>query len=186
MNPIYTLIMQDLLQGVASAERTPAAGSAAAATAALATALIAKAARRSRDVWPEAGGAIAQSKLLDTRLWALAHDLELSYIAAIDALESADPDAIGERLPQAAQDALRLAVIAADVAELAAETGQRCNQAHHADVSVAARLAHAATWAGVHLVEVNLLSRAGDRRSGEATIALGRARASVENLASGA
>jgi len=178
--------MEHLLHDLASAQRTPAAGSAAAATAALATALVAKAAQRSRDVWPEAGGAIAQSRLLDSRLWALAGELEASYAAAIDALESGNPDAIGDRLPQAADDALRLAIAAADVAELAAEAGQRCNQAHHADVSVAARLAHAAAWAGAHLVDVNLLSRAGDRRSGDAHLAVGRARASVENLASGA
>ena len=177
--------MEHLLYGVASAERTPAAGSAAAAAAALAAALVAKAARRSRDVWPEAGGAIAQSKLLDTRLWALAEELEASYVAAIDALESGDPDANGTQLPRAADDALRLATIAADVAELAAETGQRCNQAHHADVSVAAGLAHAAAWSGAHLVDVNLLSRAGDRRSADAHLAVGRARSSVENLASG-
>ena len=75
-------------------------------------------------------------------------------------------------------------MIAADVAELAAEAGHRCNPAHHADVSVAARLAHAAAWAGAHLVEVNLLSRADDLRSGRARLALARAHASVENLAS--
>jgi len=176
--------MDRLLERVASAERTPAAGSAAAAAAALGAALVAKAARRSRDVWPDAGGAVAQSSLLAARLRALAADLEASYAAAIDALASGDAEAIGVRLPAAAEDSLRLALVAADVAELASEAGHRCNPAHHADVSVGAGLAEAAARAGAHLVGVNLLSRTGDTRSGEAQRAVARARASVENLAS--
>jgi formiminotetrahydrofolate cyclodeaminase len=175
--------MEHLLERVGSDERTPAAGSAAAASAALGAALVAKAARRSRDVWPEAGGAIAQTETLQARLTTLAAALEASYAAAIEALQAGEADAIADRLPRAAEDSLQLAMIAADVAELAAEAGHRCNPAHHADVSVAARLAHAAAWAGAHLVDVNLLSRADDPRSGRARLALARAHASVESLA---
>ena len=61
--------MERLLTRVSSAERTPAAGSAATAAAALAAALVTKVARRSREVWPEAGGAIAQAAAFDSRLW---------------------------------------------------------------------------------------------------------------------
>jgi formiminotetrahydrofolate cyclodeaminase len=176
--------MQQLLIGVRSQQRTPAAGSAATATAALAAALVMKAARRSQDLWPEAGGAIAQAAALEARLWEGAGRLEDSYQAAIAALESGDPDAIGERLPAAAQDALELARIAADLADLAVDAAHHCDQAHHADVTVAAMLAEAAAASGAHLVAVNLLSRPDDARTSEARLLVARAHAAAEMLAS--
>jgi formiminotetrahydrofolate cyclodeaminase len=175
--------VEELLKAVGSAQRTPAAGSAATATAALATALVAKAARRSKQVWPEAGGAIAQAAALDARLRETATALEVSYDTAIEALEAGDQDQIAVCVPRAAQDSLELARIAADVAELAVDTGHRCDQAHHADMAVAAMLAEAATRAGAHLVAVNLLSREDDDRSSEARLLVGRAQAAALTLA---
>jgi formiminotetrahydrofolate cyclodeaminase len=176
--------MEGLLTRVRSQQRSPAAGSAATATAALAAALVMKAARRSRELWPEAGGAIAQAAALEARLWQVAEQLEQSYQTAIAALEASDPDRIAVTLPAAAQDALELARIAADVADLAVDAAHHCDQAHHADVTVAAMLAEAATAAGAHLVSVNLLSRPDDARTSEARMLVARAHTASETLAS--
>ncbi|HYW29571.1 MAG TPA: cyclodeaminase/cyclohydrolase family protein [Gaiellales bacterium] len=176
--------MDHLLDRVRSDERSPAAGSAGTATAALATALVMKAARRSRAVWPEAGGAIAQAAALETRLWAAGDELERTYRRAVEALESGDQEAIGEFVPAAADASLELARIAADVAELAVDAAHHCDQAHHADVTVAAILATAASRTGAQLVAVNLLSRPDDARSSEARLLVERAQAAAEMLAS--
>ena len=176
--------MEQLLTRVASEQRTPAAGSAAAAVAALAAALLMKAARRSRDIWPEAGGSIAQAEALDARLRAIADGLELSYEKAVGSLEAGDPDAIAVALPQAAQDPLELARVAADVAVLAVDAAHHCDQSHHADVTVAAMLAEAAARAGARLVEVNLLSRDDDDRVSEARLLVARAAEAAATLAS--
>ncbi|HWH64712.1 MAG TPA: hypothetical protein VNS99_01375, partial [Gaiellales bacterium] len=74
--------------------------------------------------------------------------------------------------------------IAADLAELALEAGHRCDQAHHADMTVAAVLAEAAARARALLVAVNLLSRTDDSRSSEARLLVARAETAAETLAS--
>jgi formiminotetrahydrofolate cyclodeaminase len=176
--------MEQLLERVRSDERSPAAGSAGAATAALAAALVVKAARRSRGVWPEAGGAIAQAAALEARLWQASEQLERSYERAVAALDAGDEQRIATLVPAAADDSLVLARIAADVAELAADAAHHCDQAHHADMTVAAVLAEAATRSGAHLVAVNLLSRPDDARSGEARLLVDRARQAAAMLAS--
>ncbi len=173
-----------LLDRVRSDERSPAAGSAGTASAALAAALVMKAARRSRAVWPEAGGAIAQAAALETRLWAASAELERSYRRAVEALESGDQEGIGQFVPAAADASLELARIAADVDELAVDAAHHCDQAHHADVTVAAILATAAARTGAHLVAVNLLSRPDDFRSSEARLLVERSHAAAEMLAS--
>src|SRR6185437_7119751 len=94
--------------------------------------------------------------------------LEMSYEAATEALETSNQPRIAETLPQAAEDSLELARIAADLAELALESGHRCDQAHHADMMVA----------------VNLLSRTDDSRSSEARLLVARAETAAETLAS--
>jgi formiminotetrahydrofolate cyclodeaminase len=173
-----------LLDRVRSDQRSPAAGSAGTAAAALAAALVTKAARRSRPVWPEAGGAVAQAAALETRLWKAGDQLERSYREAVDALESGDQEAIGELVPAAAEASLELARVAADVAELAVDAAHHCDQAHHADVTVAAILAAAAARTGAHLVAVNLLSRPDDARSLEARLLVERSHQAAEMLAS--
>jgi formiminotetrahydrofolate cyclodeaminase len=160
--------VDELLTRVASAERTPAAGSAAAAAAELAAALVIKAARRSRDEWDEAGGAIAQASALANRLQEISLDLEASYETAVESLAGGDRQRIAETLPPAAQAPLELARAASDTAALALETARRCDQAHHADMVVAAMLAAAAARGAAHLVEINLLSRPDDARVLEA------------------
>jgi formiminotetrahydrofolate cyclodeaminase len=176
--------MEQLLERVRSDQRSPAAGSAGTATAALAAALVVKAARRSRSVWPEAGGAIAQAAALEARLWQASAELERSYELAVSALEAGDEDRIGTLVPAAAEDSLSLVRIAADVAELAVDAAHHCDQAHHADMTVAAILAEAAARSGAHLVAVNLLSRPDDARSSEARLLVDRARQAAEMLAS--
>jgi formiminotetrahydrofolate cyclodeaminase len=161
-------VVEELLTRVASANRTPAAGSAAAAAAGLAAALVIKAARRSRDVWPDAGGTIAQASVLTSRMLAISEDLESAYEIAMQSLADGDSDRIAATLPPAAQAPLELARAASDTAALALEASQRCDQGHHADMVVAAMLAAAAANAGAHLVEINLLTRPGDARVSEA------------------
>ena len=176
--------MDNLLERVRSEERSPAAGSAGTAAAALAAALVTKAARRSRAVWPEAGGAIAQAAALEARLWQAGENLERTYRRAVEALEAGDQDQIGEYVPAAAAASLELTRIAADVAELAVDAAHHCDQAHHADVTVAAILATAAARTGAHLVAVNLLSRPDDARSLEARLLVERSHQAAEMLAS--
>ncbi len=175
--------MDQLLDRVRSDQRSPAAGSAGTATAALAAALVTKTARRSRDVWPEAGGAIAQAAALEARLWQAGEELERSYRLAVDALQSGDQERIGDLVPAAAEASLELARVAADVAELAVDAAHHCDQAHHADATVAAILAGAAARSGAHLVAVNLLSRPDDARSLEARLLVERAQQAAATLA---
>ena len=175
--------MQQLLTQMASDQRTPAAGSAAATTARLAAALVTKAARRSRDVWPEAGGSIAQATALTARLEAIAEAIESTYEAAMAALDSHDADRIARALPPAAEAALELSRAAADVAELAADAAHHCDQAHHADVTAAAIMAEAAARAGAHLVRINLVIRADDGRVTEAEQQAQRAHQAAAMLA---
>jgi formiminotetrahydrofolate cyclodeaminase len=175
--------MHELLTRVASEQRTPAAGSAAAASAELAAALVIKAARRSRAVWPEAGGAVAQATALAARLREISASIESTYEMAMEALETHDDDDIARTLPPAAEAALELARTSADVAELAAEAGHRCDQAHHADVTVAAVMAEAAARSAAHLVSINLLIRPDDGRAAEAEQHADRARQAAAMLA---
>jgi formiminotetrahydrofolate cyclodeaminase len=175
--------MEQLVTRVASDQRTPAAGSAAAAVGELAAALVIKSARRSRDVWPEAGGTIAQAEALAARLRVISSTIETTYETAMEALEAHDDDAIARTLPPAADAALELARISADVAELAVEAAHRCDQAHHADVTVAAVLAESAARAGSHLVAINLLIRPDDGRAADAGRQAERARQAAATLA---
>ncbi|MDX6522203.1 MAG: Formiminotransferase-cyclodeaminase [Gaiellales bacterium] len=175
--------MEQLVTRVASDQRTPAAGSAAAAAGELAAALVIKSARRSRAVWPEAGGAIAQAEALAARLRAISATIESTYETAMEALEAHDEDAIARHLPPAAEAALELARTSADVAELAVEAAHRCDQTHHADVTVAAVLAESAARAGSHLVAINLLIRPDDGRAADAGRQTDRARQAAATLA---
>jgi formiminotetrahydrofolate cyclodeaminase len=175
--------MDELMTRMASEQRTPAAGSAAAATAGLAAALVIKSARRSRAVWPDAGGAIAQASALAARLRETSNAIESTYEAAMIALEGHDDDDIAQRLPPAAEAALDLARISADVAELAAEAAHRCDPAHHADATVAALMAESAARSGSHLVGINLLIRPDDGRASEAAQHAERARQAATGLA---
>jgi formiminotetrahydrofolate cyclodeaminase len=175
--------MEQLVTRVASDQRTPAAGSAAAAAGELAAALVIKSARRSRDVWPEAGGTIAQAEALAARLRAISATIESTYETAMEALDAHDDEAIARSLPPAAEAALELARISADVAELAVEAAHHCNQAHHADATVAAVMAESAARAGCHLVSINLLIRPDDGRASDAGRQAERARQAAAALA---
>ena len=117
-------------------------------------------------------------------LYRAGDELERSYRSAVEALESGDQTRIGERVPAAAEASLELARIAADVAELAVDAAHHCDQAHHADATVAAILATAAARTGAHLVAVNLLSRPDDARSSEARLLVERSHQAAEMLAS--
>jgi len=109
--------------------------------------------------------------------------IETTYETAMKALEAHDEEAIARFLPPAADAALELARISADVAELAVEAAHRCNQAHHADATVAAVMAESAARAGYHLVAINLLIRPDDGRVSDAGRQADRARQAAATLA---
>jgi formiminotetrahydrofolate cyclodeaminase len=163
------LRLEELLDRLAADDPVPGSGSAAALVLAMAASLVAKAARRSTD-WPEAGGAAAQALSLRKRAVALAVEDARAYREALDRLvrrEGADHLLAGA-LEQAADVPLRIARAGADVAALAAEVRERCDQAVRPDVVGAATLAAGAAQAAARLIEGNLGAAEGDPRVLEA------------------
>ncbi|MEX0673267.1 MAG: cyclodeaminase/cyclohydrolase family protein [Gaiellaceae bacterium] len=163
------LRLEELLDRLAADEPVPGSGSAAALVLAMAASLVAKAARRSSE-WPEAGGAAAQALSLRKRAVELAGEDARAYAEALERLgrrEGADHLLAGA-LEQAADVPLRIARAGADVAALAAEVCERCDQAVRADVIGAATLAAGAAQAAARLIETNLGTAEDDPRLLEA------------------
>jgi formiminotetrahydrofolate cyclodeaminase len=163
------LRLEELLDQLAADEPVPGSGSTAALVLAMAASLVAKAARRSAD-WPEAGGAAAQALSLRKRAVELAGEDARAYAEALARLgrrEGADHLLAGA-LEQAADVPLRIARAAADVAALAAEVRERCDQAVRPDVIGAATLAAGAAQAAARLIEANLGAAEDDPRLREA------------------
>ncbi|HEX6762052.1 MAG TPA: cyclodeaminase/cyclohydrolase family protein [Gaiellaceae bacterium] len=153
------------VESLSSPTETPASGSAAAATAALAAALVANVARTAHDP-----GTAAQADALAGRLTGLAADDADAYEAAVRALDRPGDGSetsdflLGTMLRRAADVPLQIAEAAGDVAVLAAEVAATAPAAQRADAVGAARLAEGAARAAAHLVEINLVARAGDER----------------------
>jgi formiminotetrahydrofolate cyclodeaminase len=163
--------VDDLLDAIAADTHGPGGGSVAAIVVALAAALLTMAARLSRDDWPEAGGAIAQSEALRKRAGPLAARDAKAFRDAIRALAGESrsetgtrPIELGPALARAAEIPLDIAGHAADVAALAALVADRANPDVRPDAAVAAALAEAAARAAAHLVEVNLGATPDDDR----------------------
>jgi formiminotetrahydrofolate cyclodeaminase len=129
------------------------------------------AARFSGEHWAEADGVVAQAETLRARAAPLAQEDAHAYGEALDALRAPkgdDPErrdhAIGEALGRAADVPLRIAVVAADIAALAAETAERCNPNLRGDAAAAAVLAEAGARVAANLVVINLTVREEDER----------------------
>jgi formiminotetrahydrofolate cyclodeaminase len=175
------LRVEELLDRLASDDPVPGSGSAAALVLTMAASLVAKAARRSTE-WPEAGGAAAQALSLRERANELALADARVYQEALDQLgrrEGAD-HLLSGALERAADVPLRIARAGADVAALAREVCERCDQAVRPDVIGAATLAAGAAQAAARLVEANLGAAPDDPRVREADVyadaAIGSAR----------
>jgi methenyltetrahydrofolate cyclohydrolase len=163
------LSVRELLDETATESATPAGGAAAAVLVGLAAALTTMAARYSREDWPDAAAAVAQAETLRAR----AAPLAAEDVAAYDEVlrlrrESADDHALGRALERAAEAPLRIAAVAADVAELATYVAGRCDPAVQVDAVAAADLAAAGARIGARLVAVNLTMRPRDERIEEA------------------
>jgi methenyltetrahydrofolate cyclohydrolase len=163
--------LDEFLEGVSSAERTPGGGSVAALLVAMAAGLVAKAARISRPRWPEADGAAARADMLRDRAAANAQrDAEL-YLQALSVLAERTEEnpavrdfELGRSFALAAEPPLELADIAADTVMLAEEVARKSDPSVRVDVEVAAVLAAAAARVAAELVAVNLTATEADER----------------------
>jgi methenyltetrahydrofolate cyclohydrolase len=159
-----------LLDGLAAEGPIPAGGAAAAISAAMAASLVGLTARSSPE-WEGAGGALAQVRVLRTRLMSLALADSEAYARVLDVLRSDDGLAEDERdirlgfaLGRAAALPLAIAEAAADTVELAAHAAEECVGTVRGDVLAAAVLAESAVRVAVDLVEINLATGDGDPR----------------------
>jgi methenyltetrahydrofolate cyclohydrolase len=161
---------EELLERLASEAPTPGAGAVAALTAAMAAGLVGMVASASPG-WPESRAASAQAQALRRRLGPLAAANAEAYQAALVSLALPDDIAadvrsfsIQQALGRAAEEPLRIAGAACDVALLAAEVAGRCEPALRPDATVAAVLASGSARGAAHLIEINLTTTADDPR----------------------
>jgi formiminotetrahydrofolate cyclodeaminase len=172
---LLDLRLRELLDEIAAEGRTPGGGSAAALVTAIAAGLLAKVARGSGDIWPDAAGIAAQAECLRDRATPLAQADAEQYEAALRArAETGDEQgerrdfALGRAYAKAAEPPLQIARAANDVAQLAIVVAESGNPALRADAVTAALLAAAAASSAAELVAVNLTASAGDPRVLEA------------------
>jgi formiminotetrahydrofolate cyclodeaminase len=182
------LTLRGLLEGFASEEPTPGAGSAAALAVAHAAGLCAMVARSSPE-WGESTAAVAQAERLRARVTPLAQADAEAYEEALVALGLPDlverevRDAtIGGAVARAAQVPLAIAEAAADTAALAATVAENGAPGRRGDVVGAAILAEAAARVGAHLVSINLTMTPNDERVRRAQAAADAARECVAQL----
>ena len=162
--------VRELLDRLTAETPAPGGGSIAALVAALAAGLVETVARGSGD-WSDARGMAAQAKALRQRVEPLAEQSAKAYEHALVALrlpETIEPEVrsstIGRSLSHAAAVPLAIAVIASDVAEVAAAAAEGCDASTCADASVAAVLAESAARGAAHLVAINLTTTEDDER----------------------
>jgi formiminotetrahydrofolate cyclodeaminase len=159
---LLELQLDDFLDQVASAKRTPGGGSVAALVTAAAAGLLAKVARASTGTWSEARAVAAQAEALRDRIAQVAEINAEAYEAAL--ATRGDDFELGRAYARAAEPPLQIVEAAADVAMLSAIVA-RCGEASlRADAVTAAALAAGAARAAAELVAVNLTASAGDER----------------------
>jgi formiminotetrahydrofolate cyclodeaminase len=168
---LLDLRLQDFLEEVAAEGRTPGGGSVAALVTAASAGLLAKVARSSRDIWPEAAGAAAQAESLRGRVAPIAQMDAEEYDAALrvhaDAAGESEERrnyALGRAYARAAEPPLRIVEAAADVAVLSVSVARGGDASLRADAVAAGAFAAAAARAAAELVAVNLTASADDDR----------------------
>jgi formiminotetrahydrofolate cyclodeaminase len=181
------LRLTEFLDALAAGEPAPGGGSAAALAVAMAAALARSVARQSRDVWPDAGGVIAQAEALGRRVAPLAdrdaraYEEALRTIAERGAIAAGARDAkLAEVLGRAAEAPLEIGQAAADAAELAAEAAEHGAPDVRADAVAGALLAEGAARIAATLVRINLGPARNDPRVGAARALEARAAAGSE------
>jgi formiminotetrahydrofolate cyclodeaminase len=160
--PVASLTVGELLEQLAVETSEPGAGTAAALTAGAAAALVAMAARRSAGSWPEAPGVVAQAVVRRNRCVELAATDAEALAAAVEALDRRED--VEPPLRRTVEVLLALADAAADIADLAALTAERCEGRVRADAAAAALLAESAVRVAGVLVRANLTVTPGDVR----------------------
>jgi formiminotetrahydrofolate cyclodeaminase len=158
---LLDLRVNEFLDEVASANKTPGGGSVAALVTAAAAGLLAKVARASSETWPDARGVAAQAETLRDRVAPIAQVDADEYDAALQARGDFE---VGRAYARAAEPPLRIAEAAVDVALLSVTVAQLGDQSLRADAVTAAALAAGAARAAAELVAVNLTTSAEDER----------------------
>jgi formiminotetrahydrofolate cyclodeaminase len=184
------LTLPALLEELAAPREVPGAGSALAAALATAAAVVQMAARLSPESWSDATGVAAQAEALRERAVQLVDEDADAYARALEARAAADEKArpeqrdwaLGQVTAAAAEPPLRLARLAADLAELCAAASARVEPRVHADVAAAAALAAAVARGARELVATNLTALAGDTRVEEADRLVAAAEAVARSL----
>jgi len=126
---------------------------------------VALASRRSAATWADAPGVCAQAAALERRALRLAAENATAWQAVLASLEgAADDGMLEERLAVAAAVPLRLAELAADVAELAVVAAEHCAGTFRGEAATAGVLAEAAARAAELLVGMNLAVTEDDER----------------------
>ncbi len=165
----------ELSEPVATQMADPPGGVATALVVALAAAVAAAAAEGSRAGWDQAPAVRAQAQALRRRALALAerdataHAGARERLAARGGAHSQTEDwELGQAIAAAAQPLVELARSARDLAQLAQLLAGHAEGDVRPDAVLAAMLAAGAARAAAHLVEVNLVAGADDRRVAEA------------------
>jgi formiminotetrahydrofolate cyclodeaminase len=155
--------LRDFLDLLASEGPGPGGGSAAAITVAMAAGIVARVARSSLGLWPEARGAVGQAEAFRARVAPLAQTDAEAYIEALDALRRREEleeryrdQTLRAALDRAAEIPVRITEAGSDLACLAALLVENGNPEVRADAATAAVLAGAGARAAAKLVETNL------------------------------
>jgi formiminotetrahydrofolate cyclodeaminase len=161
---LLDLRLNEFLEQVASANRTPGGGSVAAVVTAASAGLLAKVARASADTWIEARGVAAQAEALRDRVAPIAQIDADEYEAALLARTAGGDPEVGRAYARAAEPPLQIVEVAADVALLSVVVAARGDPSLRADAATAAALAAGAARAAAELVAVNLTASSDDDR----------------------
>jgi methenyltetrahydrofolate cyclohydrolase len=162
---LLELKLDDFLEQVASASRTPGGGSVAALVTATAAGLVAKVARASSDSWREARSVAAQADTLRDRVVPVVELDAETYEAALGTRAMGGDDfELGRAYARAAEPPLQIVETAADVAMLAKLVAGCGEQSMRADALTAAALAAGAARSAAELVAVNLTASPNDER----------------------
>ncbi|MFL5871411.1 MAG: cyclodeaminase/cyclohydrolase family protein [Solirubrobacterales bacterium] len=189
-DPILGAPLDRFLDAVAEGSPGAAAGAGAIVATAIAAGLVTMCARRSVETWDGASAAAGQAERLRSRAAALLAEAEAAHAEAVHRLDRrADESSgdsqhrdwqLGQALRRAAEAPSRCAEVAADAAELGAETAGRCEPGCRPDAIAACVLAEGAARIFSDLVGVNLAFGTDERLRDDAAAAARRARAASD------
>jgi formiminotetrahydrofolate cyclodeaminase len=159
--------LRDVLDDLAAPPPGSGSGVAVAISLAMAGSLVKMVGAASTGVWPDAAAVTAQADMLCRRAAQLIEDEAEVFAKALDALRSTEnghrSDADRVRiLRESAEPPMRLAELAADIAQLGALGARFGNPDLRADAVGAVVLGASGAQAAAHLVKINLVIKEGD------------------------